>query len=334
METRLISTLALDELTDLIEKSFVMYQEFEPRNTEQLVMRTSIPSGTGDSRRFDEMDTETFARGMAEGKDASKVSVAHGYTKTMYWERRAAEIDITYKMRSTGKDREIMAKIQSLTHYCPERKELDLTHRFFTFATSTAYTDMDGNSIDVTGGDSLAPVYSAHTLKHSSSTWRNRVANDPVFSQGALEAAETLANTNILNNFGETREMDFNIIITGKDAATVREVRKVLESTSDIDQNNPGVVNTYSGYRHVILPKLATDANGAYDSTKRRWWGIIAEGKLQAHFGVWEENNLKTPSAGNNGEDVHNDNWTYGSRMSYGTCLVSARGLIMSNPTS
>lgn len=333
METRLISTLALGELTDLIEKSYVSFMEFEPKNAEQLFMRNSIPAGTGDSRRMDEMDTETFARSMGEGEDAHKVSVAHGYSKTMYWSRRATEIDITYKMRATGKDREIIAKITSLNHYCPERKELDLTHRL-TFATSTSYTDMDGNTVDVTGGDSLAAVYSAHTLKHSSATWRNRIANDPIFSPGALELAETLANTNILNNFGETREMNFGIVFSGKDASTVREIRKVMQSTSDIDQNNPGVVNTYTGYRHVILPKLATDANGAYDSTKRRWWGIVSEGNLQAHYGVWEENNLKTPSAGNNGEDLHNDNWTYGSRMSYGMCIVSARGLIMSCPTS
>ena len=333
MKTRLISALALDELTDLISKSFVMYQEFEPRNAEQLFMKDTIPAGTGDSRRIDEMDTETFARGMAEGEDASKVSVAHGYNKTMYWSRRGTEIDITYKMRSTGKDREILAKITSLNHYVPERKELDLTHRI-TFSTSTAYINMDGDSIDVSGGDSLAAVYSAHTLKHSTSTWRNRIVNDPVFSQGALEAAETLANTNILNNFGETRELNFNVIITGKDAATVRAVRKVMESTSDIDQTNPGVVNTYTGYRHVILPKLATDANGAADTTKRRWWGIFADGQVQIHYGVWEENNLKTPSAGNNGDDVHNDNWTYGSRGAYGIALVSARGFILSAPTS
>jgi len=333
MLTRLISALALDELTDLITKSFVMYQDFESRNAEQLFMRDDIPAGTGESKRFDEMDTETFARGMAEGEDAHKVSVAHGYTKTMYWSRRAAEIDITQKMRLTGKDREILAKITSLNHYCPERKELDLTHRL-SFATSTEYTNMDGDTVDVTGGDSLAPVYSAHTLKHSSSEWRNRVVNDPVISQGALEAAETLANTNILNNFGETREMNFNIIFTGKDAATVRTVRKILQSTSDIDQTNPGVANTYTGYRHVILSKLATDANGALDTTKRRWWGIFADGQVQQHYGVWEENNLKTPSAGSNGDDVHNDNWTYGSRMAYGIALVSARGLIMSNPTS
>ena len=247
--------------------------------------------------------------------------------------RRATEIDITWEMRNNAKDEEIKNKITSLNHYCPERKELDLTHRF-TFANATSYTDMDGNTIDNTGGDSLALVYSAHTLKHSDSTWRNRVANDPVFSAAALELAEQVASVNILNNFGETREIDFNVIFSGKNPATVRSIRRVLESSSDVDYDNPGILNTYTGYRQVVLPKLATDANGAYDSTKRRWWGIAAVGKLQMHYRVWEANNLKTPKPGNNGEDVHTDNWTYGSRMAYASGTVSARGLIMSMPTS
>jgi hypothetical protein len=105
-------------------------------------------------------------------------------------------------------------------------------------------------------------------------------------------------------------------------------------SSADVDGDNPGIKNTYTDYNLISLPFLATDANGAYDSTKRRWWGIAALGELNAMLGVWEENNLKMPSAGNNGEDVHNDNWTYGSRMTYGKCWVTAKGLIMSCPSS
>ena len=166
MKTRLVSALAFDEMTDLISKSFVMIQQFEKKAAAQFYQEESIPSGTGDSRRYDEMDTEDFAKTMEEGEDASKVTVAHGYTKTMYMKRVASEIDITFKMRLTGKNKDIENKITNLNHYCPNRKELDLTHRF-SFATETTYTDMDGKTIDNTGGDSLQLAYSAHTLKHS-----------------------------------------------------------------------------------------------------------------------------------------------------------------------
>lgn len=329
MEMRLISSLKFPEMTDLITKSFHINQGFEEKNVEQLLIRHTIPNGSGTSKRFDEYDTETYAKNMEEGENASKASVGHGYHKTMYLKRRGIEIDITKIMRMTGKEAEVKSKITSLSHYCPERRELDLTHSFFTFANATSYTDQDGQTIDVSGGDDLAPAYSAHTLKHSSSTWRNRISGDPIFSTGALEAGELLAATNILNNFGNTRNVKFNVIFSGKDPNTVRNIRKTLLSTGDVDEVNPNILNTYTGWRQVVLPNLATDANGAYDSTKRRWWGILATEAWQAHFGVWEENHMNTPFI-----DPHNDNYTYGARESNGRCLVSARGSIYSLPTS
>ncbi len=333
MQTNLISQLTLPEMVDLITKEFLMYQDFEPKVAEQLFMVSSQPKGQGDSKRFDEIDTETYAKSKAEGEDAKKASVGKGYTKTISMVRRAIEIDITWEMRNNGKDAEILNKITSLNHYCPERKELDLTHRL-SFATATSMTDMDGNTVDLTGGDGKQLVYSAHTLKFSSTTWRNRVTGDPVFSTGGLELAEQIASVNMFNNFGDTRDIDFGVIFCGKDPSTNRAIRKVLESSSDVDEVNPGILNTYTGYRKVKLNKLATDANGAYDSTKRRWWGLIAPGKLQMHYRVWEANNLKTPVVGGNGDDVHNDNRTFGSRMAYAIGCVSARGLIMSCPST
>ena len=69
-QSRLVSTLAFPEMTDLIEKSFLIIQQFEPAAAEQFYMKEMIPSGTGDSRRYDEIDTEAFARTMEEGEDA------------------------------------------------------------------------------------------------------------------------------------------------------------------------------------------------------------------------------------------------------------------------
>lgn len=333
MKGKLISSLAFDEMTDLISKTFVTINQLEKKTAEQFYNSVNIPAGTGDSRRFDEMDIEDFADNMGEGADAEKATVAHGYNKTMYMKRVAKEIDITFVMRLTGKDKDIQNKMTNLSQHCPNRKDLDLTHKL-TFSTAASYTDKNGATVDNTGGDGKELVYSAHTLKHSSETWRNRLANDPIVSPGAIELMEEMVSTNILNNLGETRELDFNVIFSGKHPQTVRTIRKILESTGDVDEVNPSILNTYTGYRQIVLPKLATDANGVYDSTKRRWWGIAALPQLQAYVGSWEANNLKTPTSMNNGEDIHNDNWTYGARESYGLCFVSARGLAMSCPTS
>ena len=333
-----LNTVTLPEFTDLVEKKFAMASQMvETGLAQSLFIFDDISANTGDTRRYDEVDSETFASLKREGEAAVKANVNVGYTKTLSVRRFAREIEITWEMRRYNKYPEVRSKLQSLVDFCPQRMELDLTH-ILTFSTSTSYTDMDGESVTVSVGDGLSLSNATHTLSASSTTYRNRVNGDPVFSQGALESAEELAVTNVYNNFGERRVKRFNTIVSGDDPATVRAIRQVLESTADVDAHE-GVKNVFqSKYRHVVLPYLATTATGAHDSTKKKWWFLIAAGQeemgWQAYFAVAEMPNLKTPSAGNNGEDVHTDNWFYGVRCAYGIVALNGLGLIGSHPTT
>ena len=174
---------------------------------------------------------------------------------------------------------------------------------------------------------------SAHTLAFSSTTYNNRVTGDPAFSETSLESALLIAATQIYSNFGEKRQMMFNTIITGDDPSTMRTVRQVLESTADVDAAHEGVKNVYMGrFKHVVLPNLATTAAGAYDSTKRRVWFLASTGNRlngwQSYLAVFDAPFLKTPAIGNNGEDVHNWNWTYSSGAAWGIATVSPKGLV------
>lgn len=334
-----LNTVTLPEFTDLVEKEFALSQQMVDTGVARsLFIVDDITANTGDTRRYDEVDTETYASLKREGEAAVKANVNVGYTKTLTVRRFAKEIEITWEMRRYNKKPEVMGQLQSLNHFCSQRMELDLTHRL-TFATSTSYTDKDGETVTTTTGDGLALANASHTLSASSSTYRNRVSGDPVFSQGALESAEELGVTNIFNNFGERRVKNFNVIFSGDNPSTVRDIRQVLESTADIDAGHEGVKNVYMNkYRHVVLQQLATTATGAHDSTKKKWWGIVAAGQgvngWQAYLGVAEMPNLKTPAAGNNGEDVHTDNWFYGVRCAYGIVTLNGIGLIMSCPST
>lgn len=335
----LLNTVSLPEFTDLVEKEFALNQEMVSVGAAQsLFITEDISMHTGDSRRYDEVDTETFGSLKREGEDAVKANVNVGYTKTLTVKRVAKEIVITWEMRRFNKAPQVTGLLQSLMHFCGQRMELDLTHRL-TFCSSTSYTDMDGESVATTAGDGLALVVAAHTLSASSTTYRNRVNGDPYFSQGGLEAAEELAVTNLYSNFGERRVKNFNTIVSGDDPATVRAIRQVLESTADVDASHAGVLNTFRGkYRHLVLPYLATTAAGAHDSTKKKWWFLVASGQgvagWQSYLGIAEAPNMKSPAPGNNGEDIHNDNWTYGVRCAYGIVSLSGAGLIGSLPTT
>jgi hypothetical protein len=333
LQGTLLNTATFSEMSDLIRKTFVPLQKMVEPAARQLFIFDSVGKNQGNTKRYDEIDTETYAKIKREGQNVKKASVGIGYNKTMTKKRIGTSIDITQEQRDENRVPEVNALITNLAHFVPQRQELDLTHRL-SFISSTSMTDMDGDSVSLTGGDGLAIASTAHTLVFSSLTWSNRVSGDPLFSRGGLEAAELLTTTDILSNFGEKRVMNFNTIITGNDPNTVNSVRQFFGSTSDVDQNNSGVMNVYkSKYKHVILPQLATTATGANDSTKRRWWFLAATGQgvmgWQAYFGEWEAAHPADVD-----QDKQADVWTYGTRGGYGICVVTGRGIIASLPSS
>lgn len=333
MQGSTLNTITFVQFTDLIRKSFVRLQNMIQPAAQQLFIKDSVGKGQGNTKRYDEVDTQTFGRRKYEGASSKKASVGVGYNVTMTKKRIAMEIDITQEMRDENRYPDVSSLITNLSHFCPQRIELDLTHRL-TFSSSTSYTDMDGDSVDLTVGDGLSLINTAHTLKFSTLTYSNQVTGNPIFSRGAMESAEQLIVSNILSNFGERRTLTFNKIITSDDPNTCNLVKQFLESTTDVDQNNPMVINPYvRKYQHVILPYLATTATSAYDSTKRRYWFLAATGVgtngWQAYYGVWEEPHLKeAPMSGMNNDDYSRDIWTYGTRAGYGIVCVSGRGII------
>lgn len=332
-----LATVTFPELTDLVNRNFITVGGMIVPVAKQIFITETVGGNEGELKLMQEYDTTTYAKAKAQGADAKKAAFGIGYFITIRVKRIGLESEITYEMRRYNKKPEVMNAITSLPYFCPQRVELDLTHRL-TFATSTSYTDMDGNTVDLTVGDTLALVSAVHTLKFSTLTYSNRVSGDPLFSKGGLEAAELLTTTDILSNFGEKRVMDFNTIVTGNNPTIVNAVKQFLRSTSDNTQTNAGVVNvSQDKYRHLILPQLATTATGAIDSTKKNWWFLVAANAglrgWQAYYLEWEAMNL-IPSTAGNGVDVHKDVWYYNVRQSYGIGIVSGRGLIASCPTS
>ncbi len=335
-----MNTITFGEMVDLVRKEFVFVTNMVTPASKALYISTPIAKGNGNTKRFDEVDIETFGRRKREGEAAKKASVGVGYNVTMTKKRIAREIDITQEMRDENRHADVGTLITSLGHFAPQRIELDGTH-LITFANATSMVDMDGETVTLTVGDGLALASTVHTLKFSSSTYSNRVTGDPTFSQGALELAEDLTVTNILSNFGERRVMKFNTIITGDDPNTVNNVKRVLNSMADVDQNNSGVINVNkSKYTHLQLPYLATTATGAHDSTKRKWWALAALGQgqngWQAYYGEWEAAHLKDAPTNESGanHDYSRDIWTFGVRAGYGHRAVTGRGIIFSLPTS
>lgn len=323
-----LNTLTLKDFVDLTQRFWVENANKITPAARQLFMVDPVGTNNGTERLYQEYDGETFAKGKPESVAVSKARAGHGYEKRARLKRFGLEIDITYEMRQYNKYPEVIQKLTSLATFVKHRQELDLTHRL-SFAGSTTYVNMDGETVDITTGDSVALISASHTLAFSGTTYSNNVSGNPVFSSTSLESAETLAATQIYSNFGEKRVMNFNTIVTTDFPTVVNEVRRQLQSTAQVSATNAGVTNVFLGkYKHVILPYLATTASGAYDSAKKNYWFLVAAGQWQAMLAEWEPENLVTPAPGNNLEDRHTDVWTFGVRGGYDIAIVSGRGII------
>jgi len=103
----------------------------------------------------------------------------------------------------------------------------------------------------------------------------------------------------------------------------VNTAREYLRSIASPDATHAGVVNVYQGkYKHVILPRVATDANGAPDSTKRGYWGIASSQMSSFYLGIWEQPHLIPPAANSNSEDVQTDDWEF-RKINCGSKILS-----------
>lgn len=327
-----LHTFTYPELYDLIKKEFVNKLESLPIDASPLFIKRGIPMHSGNIRRFTEDDMSTYARLKPEGQDAKKGNYGIGYFKDMLQKRIALEMPLTYEARTMDQWSRVGEIISGLAETPINRINLDMTHRL-TFCDVTSYVDMDGSLVDVTTGDGLSLVNTAHTLAFSANTYSNRVPLDPQFSQTALEAAELLITTDIVDNYGVRKVMKFTHIITTDEPKTVNDVRTFLRSTSNVNQANSAVINVYqTKYEHLVLHSIDTDANGNKDASKSKWWFLAAlsgSDRLKAFYGEWEAPHMNDmPTSSNYGVDVHNDDFTYGVRAGYGLVIVSGRGII------
>lgn len=324
----IINTTSFDELYSLvtIEWDNAMQGIELQARAAKLFNEVPFPDGTGKFRRMSEYDFEEYAHNKAEGSLAAIQQQQLGYEKDMTLVRRALNVEFTYEGKHYEKYSFNADAVKAARQSLEKRLDLDLQHRF-TFGTATSYTDMDGASVNITVGDGLALFSTAHTLLASASTYRNRLANNPQCSKGALEAMEKMWVENTLNHFGQKVARDADVIWSTDDPNTCNTIRELLLATAEVSAPNAGVPNVYKAkFRHVKLSRVATDANGNADSTKAKYWGLIATGSAgwQAYLGVNEEAHLM-PLEASNSFDVRTDTYSIPARIGYGITILSGR---------
>lgn len=329
-----LNLVSFEDFGDLVNRIFMKGLESIPSMMKNagFVIVDNVPANSGDTRRHKERPhQDEYASDKAEGAQSIAATTQQGYTKDTFNQTVSKNITITLEMRTLGKNKEIIDKLTDLGGMLPNREDLDLSLRF-GFATATSYTNNDGRTVDTSTGDALSLANTAHTLTGSATTFRNRVAGNPILSKWALEAVETLGVEQTFNNLGENIHLTYDVLWTTDDPNTVNTAREILQSTADIDSDNAGVINVNKGkYRHMALPRVNMTAAWAKDTTKNKFWGITSNRSSSFFHDVYVPAFLSKPTTWNNGEDILTLDWTYTVAMGYDSAIVEGRWFMFSS---
>lgn len=329
-----LNSITFGGYADNIEKTYQEFLQVYKEESAGLFMSENVGENAETVKRYDEQDMNQYAHDKPQGTDALRLSFGVGYTKSVFAFRTGSQLNVSYEMR-VAKRFELSKAIQRFVSSVPSRMELDRQHRL-GFSNVTSYINMDGRTVDVTGGDGLAIISAVHPLAFTSGTFSNVVPAAPVLTVTSLETAEQLFVTDILDNFGLPVVMEpSHLIVMKQDPTTVRVASQILRSTTLVTQANPNVINTFlQKYELMVLSRVATTATGALNSAKYQWWFLAALkgiNRLQSHETIWEGPHMNAMASGsNNGVDAYNDDYTFGARARYGHGITSGRGIVAS----
>lgn len=314
------------QFNDFVKNATVKWREGYDRVDQSVKELYEMSSTDFLTSEHSQLDGYGYARRQTEGGLITKGNIKQGYSVNLTQGTVSLEDSITWNMRKFDRYREINKKMMGMGEAGVQRMILDLTHQY-TFGNATSFTNMDGETISTAVGDGLALFSASHTIPGSSDLYSNLVSGGPTFSKSALEAAELLF-TKMINMNGVKVTVKPDTIITSDDPATVNVVSEFLKSVNYPDRAENGV-NVYKGkYRHIILPLLATDANGAYNSAKTHWWFLAALNHKDAICEVAEEPHLVMPKPFSNLEDEGTRDWTFQTFATYDYAILDPKWIV------
>lgn len=201
---------------------------------------------------------------------------------------------------------------------------------------------MSGYTVDTTTGDSLSIANAAHTLAFVAQTYTNICPGGLQFSKSSLISNEIIGRNNTLDNYGKPSYKKFTHIFSSGEAQVKYDIAQFLRSITDNTQANPNVINPLlNRYQHLILEQLDTDVFGNRDTTKSKWWGIVAadgrdpSARVPFFYREWEAPHMKpAPTEDNNASNFSRDIVLYGARGGYGLAALNGTGIVYNFPTN
>ena len=269
---------------DLVKNAKVKWAKGMAEFPQVRKLVANIYSVTKKTSEHSDISEAPTARRRNEGDDAYKGTLKQGYTKNFTQTEIALQADVTKQLRMFDNYKEIMKRMYRIGKGGVRRFEMDIAS-LFSYAWSSSYTNIDGETITVSTPDGVSLINPTHTCNGSSNTFSNEISttHTPIATD-VFEALEEKFNGFLDQADGRNVPVIPDTVITGRHAPTVHMVKRILHSdklqgTTDNDKNTLKTNSAGTDYRHIVVPMLDFNCQTEQrDSDKHRYCFLASLG--------------------------------------------------------
>ena len=162
------------------------------------------------------------------------------------------------------------------------KREVDCAN-YLNNHTATTYTDTDGNTVTISGGDALALASASHTREDGGAAQNNIIGDGTTVNMDfAEDAIEALERTAALALDGRGEPVGFNVdrIIVKRGSPISFAAKRLLKSGGRVDTADNDI-NIFQGAYKLVELDYITAANQA------NWFGIDLPYCRENGSGIW-----------------------------------------------
>lgn len=266
--------ITLADFNDLVKNAEVIWANKRaeyPTIRSQLANIKSVDKYTSE---HSEISTLPMARRRDDGGDATKAEPKQGYTKTFTQAEIALQCDITKQMRMFDKYDLITQRVRGNAYGLDWRYDWDVTS-LLSYAWSTSYTNMDGETVTTSTPDGVTLIDASHTPNGTSDLWSNELSTTHApIDEDTLEDLLELFNNFLDDGDGKPIHVMPTHIITSNHAPTKFEVQRILRSSQQSNSANNAINPHQGSLQHLVVPYLDYSVSGqsiARDATKKQY---------------------------------------------------------------
>ena len=222
------------------------------------------------------------AQQLAENASVVYDTPSQGFDISYVQREFALGFAVTKRLWKFDKKNTIKRLPAKLMRSLVRKREVDCAN-YLNNHTATTYTDAEGNTITISGGDALALGSASHTREDGGTAQNNIIGDGTTVNMDfAEDAVEALERTAALALDGRGEPMSFNVdrIVMKRGVAISHAARRLLGSSGRVDTADNDI-NIFKGQYKLVELDYITAANAAY------WFGMDMNYCTENEAGIW-----------------------------------------------